>query len=242
MMSLYHLFILQFIAHILADFMLQGQKWSDRKEAKPFTRQHLWHATLVFVLSYFLSLDPGFWTGAMIIALLHLGQDMLKSVLKLKTNRTYFFTDQLIHLLILSLVSMAYVFYFRYSPLINLSLVPLVTAAALILCLKPANIIIRNILDVFQIQAPGEPSQSNTQEGREEDTRGLPNAGKLIGITERLLAFVLVLFGQYSAVGLIIAAKSILRFRNTKHSEYVLVGTLLSFGIAIFLALVVSSI
>jgi len=40
--------------------------------------------------------------------------------------------------------------------------------------------------------------------------------------------------GQYEAVGLIIAAKSILRFKGTQHSEYVLVGTLLSFGIAVF--------
>jgi len=78
---------------------------------------------------------------------------------------------------------------------------------------------------------------------REKQINRVPvvdSAGKLIGIVERLLAFVLVLFGQYSAVGLIIAAKSILRFRNTKHSEYVLVGTLLSFGIAIFLALMIS--
>lgn len=77
---------------------------------------------------------------------------------------------------------------------------------------------------------------------QEEEVKGLPNAGKLIGIVERLLAFALILSGQNSAVGLIIAAKSILRFRNTEHSEYVLVGSLLSFGIAIFLALGVSEI
>jgi hypothetical protein len=68
----------------------------------------------------------------------------------------------------------------------------------------------------------------------------LPNAGKLIGITERLLALALILLGQYEAVGLIIAAKSILRINATQKSEYVLVGTLLSFGIAVFTGIVIN--
>jgi hypothetical protein len=40
---------------------------------------------------------------------------------------------------------------------------------------------------------------------------------------------------QYEAVGFIIAAKSILRYEGVKTSktEYVLIGSLLSFGIAI---------
>jgi len=67
-----------------------------------------------------------------------------------------------------------------------------------------------------------------------EEEKSLPNAGKLIGISERLIALALILLGQYEAVGLIIAAKSILRFNATQKSEYVLVGTLLSFGIAVF--------
>jgi len=52
----------------------------------------------------------------------------------------------------------------------------------------------------------------------------------------------LILLGQYEAVGLIIAAKSILRFNATKKSEYVLIGTLLSFGIAAFTGIVINSI
>jgi hypothetical protein len=242
MIALYQLLILQFTAHILADFMFQGQHWSEQKASRPFTYHHLWHTLIVFGFSYLLAFEPGFWRAALLIALLHLGQDILKSTIKIRKDKNLFFTDQLIHLMILAGVSVAYHHYAGYTMAFDVSLRTLAIASSLLLCLKPANIIIKNILDVFQIQAPGESSQSNMQEGREEDARGLPNAGKLIGITERLLAFVLVLFGQYSAVGLIIAAKSILRFRNTKHSEYVLVGTLLSFGIAIFLALVVSGI
>jgi hypothetical protein len=242
MTSLYQLLILQFTAHILADFILQGPQWSRSKETRPLTKQHVWHALIVFAASWLLSFDPGFWKAAVTLAILHFGQDILKSTLKLKQNKNHFFTDQGVHLLMLILVSTGYELYFGYSLPFGVSLSTLATMAGVLLCLKPANIIIKNILDVFHIDAPAEPSKKPVEQGKEEDTKGLPNAGKLIGIVERLLAFLLILFGQYSAVGLIIAAKSILRFRNTKQSEYVLVGTLLSFGIAIFLALLVSKI
>ncbi len=62
----------------------------------------------------------------------------------------------------------------------------------------------------------------------------------LIGLMERFLVLALILVRQYSAVGLIIAAKSILRFRDNKKNEYVLVGTLLSFGIATLLGILIS--
>lgn len=242
MTNLYQLIILQFTAHIVADFMLQGRKWSRSKETSPLTKHHIWHTFIVFAASWILSFDPAFWKAAGAIAIVHLGQDILKSTLKLKHNKNYFFTDQGIHLFIFILVTTGYEHYFGYALPFQVSLSTLGAIAAVILCLKPANIIIKNIRDVFQIEAPAEPSKTLVRERQEEeeDTKGLPNAGKLIGIAERLLAFILILFGQYSAVGLIIAAKSILRFRNTKQSEYVLVGTLLSFGIAIFLALLVS--
>nr|WP_320119540.1 hypothetical protein [uncultured Marinifilum sp.] len=73
-----------------------------------------------------------------------------------------------------------------------------------------------------------------------DENKDLPNAGKLIGLMERFLVLALILVNQYSAVGLIIAAKSILRFRDNKKNEYVLVGTLLSFGIATLLGILIS--
>ncbi len=65
------------------------------------------------------------------------------------------------------------------------------------------------------------------------------NAGKLIGNIERILTLTLILFNQYEVVGFIIAAKSILRYKetDTSRTEYVLIGTLLSFGIAILLGI-----
>jgi hypothetical protein len=68
----------------------------------------------------------------------------------------------------------------------------------------------------------------------------LPGAGRVIGHLERGLIFAFVLVGQPEAVGLLIAAKSILRFGAVKDdralSEYIIIGTLASFGWALLAA------
>ncbi len=67
----------------------------------------------------------------------------------------------------------------------------------------------------------------------------LKNAGTYIGMLERLFVFGFILMQQWAAIGLLIAAKSVFRFgdlnkgKNRKLTEYVLIGTLLSFGLAI---------
>ena len=67
----------------------------------------------------------------------------------------------------------------------------------------------------------------------------LPLGGQLIGRLERLMILMLLLAHQPDAIGLLIAAKSILRFnelaRDTdrRASEYVIIGTLASFAWAI---------
>lgn len=62
-----------------------------------------------------------------------------------------------------------------------------------------------------------------------------------IGRLERFLILTLVLLKQYEAIGLLVAAKSIFRFSASRSvGEYVLIGTLLSFTIAITVGLVAS--
>lgn len=65
------------------------------------------------------------------------------------------------------------------------------------------------------------------------------NAGRFIGVLERLLAYAFVLQGQYTAIGLILAAKGFARFREMDQrdfAEYVLIGTLLSMTSAVLVA------
>jgi hypothetical protein len=75
------------------------------------------------------------------------------------------------------------------------------------------------------------------------ETSGLINGGMWIGRLERLLIFLFVLYNISEGIGFLIAAKSILRFSETKEdqrmAEYVLIGTLLSFGLAILISFIV---
>ena len=70
---------------------------------------------------------------------------------------------------------------------------------------------------------------------------GLTGAGRVIGNLERGLIFLLILSGQTQNIGFLIAAKSVLRFGTVaddrKVSEYVIVGTLASVSWAIAAAL-----
>lgn len=72
------------------------------------------------------------------------------------------------------------------------------------------------------------------------------NIGLLIGYIERMLVILFFILGEYTAIGLVIASKSILRFNDLKDdgqnhnpdkidkkSEYILLGTMLSLLIGI---------
>lgn len=77
------------------------------------------------------------------------------------------------------------------------------------------------------------------------------NVGLMIGYIERLLILMFIAFGEYTAIGLVIASKSILRFNDLKDdkpnnnlekidktSEYILLGTMLSLLIGVVLGLI----
>ncbi|MFT7588556.1 MAG: hypothetical protein ACI959_000767 [Limisphaerales bacterium] len=78
--------------------------------------------------------------------------------------------------------------------------------------------------------------------------QGLDGAGKLIGFLERIIILTLVFYGEIDAIGFLIAAKSLLRFgelkgnQNKLETEYVLVGTLMSITLAMFLGILGSNI
>lgn len=76
-----------------------------------------------------------------------------------------------------------------------------------------------------------------------DDRRTLPDAGLWIGRLERALTFVFVLLGQFAAIGFLITAKSVLRIGEVarggdrREAEYILIGTMLSFLLAVLAGL-----
>ena len=74
----------------------------------------------------------------------------------------------------------------------------------------------------------------------------LVSAGQSIGYLERILILTFILLNQFAAIGFLLAAKSIFRFgelqndQDKKLTEYVMLGTLISFSISIFIGLATS--
>jgi len=227
-MSVYDLLILQFLSHILTDFIFQTDKWVDDKICNGVKSKYLGlHIFLTFIFSWLLSFQTLFIFASVVISVLHFLFDVIKNKLNKKYGKYIFFIDQFLHLVVLSVCTFLYtnIFgihtWFQY----NFSTYYLLIITGYILCLKPSNIIIREILNLYDIKV--------------DKSGDILNAGKLIGVSERIISLTFILYGVPEAVGFVLAGKSILRFNDseTSKTEYVLIGTLLSFSIAILIGI-----
>lgn len=219
------LFLCLLLAHLVADFVLQTSASCKSKVEKHWRSVHHYiHAGIVFALSWLVSFDLRFWWCALIIGGLHLCIDVWKSYRK--EDVTWFSLDQLLHLLLLVGVAWLWSSVYEWHVPFGLEAWWIAAAIAVLICWKPANIFIKLVLKHYSVIMP-----------QEKD--GGFNAGALIGTIERWLILVFVCLQRYDALGLLIAAKSIIRFGDsqTNKSEYVLAGTLLSIFIAVMAGL-----
>jgi hypothetical protein len=171
--------------------------------------------------------DLTFWKWALPIAVFHLLIDAAKLLMqKKKTKSKYFFADQLLHLVAILIIWILYqnksISFEGQTGEYYIALIAFIYAIT-----QPASVLIRKFISRWS------PEQGVAS------TDSLEKAGNYIGILERLFVFAFVLAGQWEAVGFLLAAKSVFRFGDLKDSkdrkltEYVLIGTLLSFGIAL---------
>ncbi|MBR4918208.1 MAG: DUF3307 domain-containing protein [Bacteroidales bacterium] len=225
------LLLLQIIAHTISDFYLQNDKSCADKAQRGFKSPKLYiHVLITFLCAWLLSFSFNFWWVALIVAATHLLVDAMKCYAS--KCKSIFFIDQLLHLIVI--VAACYLWKGNLPEWVSgVEEKSIALSLGVLICVKPSNIIIKEIFKVTNIKV-NKGSEDN-------DSEDLPNAGKLIGVVERLLSLVFVLLGQYEAVGFIIAAKSLLRFAegDKAKSEYVLIGTLLSFSIAIFVGVAI---
>ncbi|WP_310994197.1 DUF3307 domain-containing protein [Aequorivita marina] len=232
-MGLEELLLLQFIAHLCLDYFFQTNKLAQQKNAIGFRSPFLyWHALTCFVLSWLFSLQFSFFWGAAVITITHFLMDGFKHHLNNSRllGRYAYFIDQALHIVIMTIAVVLFNKWHGIAPSFDVSLnfKYLLMVTAYLVCLKPANIFIKEVFKSTEIQV----SSDNE----------MPNAGKVIGVLERILTLTLIIVSQYSAVGFLIAAKSILRYKSdeTLKSEYVLIGTLLSFGIAVIAGIIIN--
>jgi hypothetical protein len=186
------------------------------------------HGLIHGALAWLILWDLRYWAVALSIAVVHVGIDMVKLSFQKKNNKTgWFLMDQLLHAL--SIVVLWYLFFNPDIPMgvlaenqqfwIYLTAILFLT----VVCGIGIQVLLTNWAKDIHL----------------DKEKSLPNAGRYIGILERLLVFLFVVLGRWEAIGFLIAAKSVFRFgdlkdsRNRKLTEYILIGTLLSFGIAI---------
>ncbi|GAA4961114.1 DUF3307 domain-containing protein [Algibacter aquimarinus] len=217
-----------FLAHIIGDFFLQPTKWVKENEKKKLKSPKLYIHVLIHVLiTTILLWDLSLWPVILIIGVSHFIIDALKlSFQKKKTKRLLFFIDQLLHILV---IIGCYYGFSKYASItrINISENILLLITCLLFLTIPVSIIMKTIFLKWNISELTKNNES------------LKDAGKYIGILERILVFIFIILNHWEAVGFLITAKSVFRFGDLKESkdrqltEYILIGTLISFGIAI---------
>ena len=247
------LLLLLLLAHFIGDFVLQPNEWVKSKFKKGLKSLGFWkhilaHALLLFLIGLIL---PAYALPLLTVLVGHIVIDAIKiTYLRYshnETSRLYaFIVDQILHILLIFGVVINTSLNFNWLILSETSFL-LILLGYLFLSL-PTSSIMKVLLSPYnkEIDISDYKSWKDLFFTKESDgQQSLKNGGKYIGILERILVFTFIIIGQWSAVGFLITAKSVFRFgdlnqgKNRQFTEYVLIGTLLSFGFAIFTAILV---
>jgi len=111
----------------------------------------------------------------------------------------------------------------------------------------PTAVLIGKITEGWSNTLIDAQSSTTTQSALDKKEKsGLKNAGKWIGIIERILILTFVLNLQFAAIGFMLTAKSVFRFGDLKDgkdhqkTEYIIIGTFLSFMLSILTGIVLN--
>ncbi|MEX1234735.1 MAG: DUF3307 domain-containing protein [Roseovarius sp.] len=205
-----------FFAHVLADFVLQTA-WINAQKHRAGVM--LLHGALVLLAA---QVATGQWASPWLLGLAaaHVLIDMAKIRGGFHHLRG-FLADQAAHMVTLIAVAALAPGLWATGAWADLpGLLPLMAlASGLVVVLNAGQYAVALLM---------------RPHGNRIRNNGLRDGGRQIGLLERGLIFALILMGQPLGVGFLIAAKSILRFgtatRDQRTAEYVIIGTLASFG------------
>lgn len=228
------------LAHVLTDFVLQPakaiQQKRQRKAKSPFLYLHVFIAGL---LTYLLLQQWTSFLVPVVVMVTHFGIDLWK-LNQNEDNLKLFLLDQFFHLLVLLFAWLYLTENFDAIVPFFESLFDSQNALILILgyliVIFPFGFIIGKATKTWQDEIE-----------KEDKVNSLDKAGRYIGIFERILVLTFVLTHNIAAIGFLIAAKSILRFSDKsqsggrKQTEYVLIGTLMSFALTIIVGFLMNA-
>src|SRR5690606_3984681 len=224
------------ISHILGDFVFQPKSWVEKRKTNI---QYLFYHVAVhagLLILFFINDLDNKWQSILFLVAAHLAIDSLKIGWEQKWPSNpvrIFLVDQALHI-----ASIFAVYYFNNMAAfqdiltnMNWNHVLLYTIAILLIVFV-IPIVIRVFFSKWNKEVEFNSKRKET----------LFDAGTIIGILERAMILGFVLLGLNEGIGFLLAAKSIFRFgdltnaKDTKFTEYVLIGTLLSFGLGMLVA------
>jgi hypothetical protein len=226
------------IAHLLTDFVFQPKAWVDDRKAKKIKSiSLLWHVVVTTLFAYAFSGLYSCWWIPLIIFITHYTIDVIKSYLP--DNLYTFLADQAMHVLVIVMIWL--VADHQWDAIrTELCTIALnnnfwIIVFGYVLVTWPLGIVIGIATTKWR-------KNITTKKAATDE---LADAGKWIGICERALILTFVLTHQYTAIGFLMTAKSILRFGDKdadaeRKTEYILVGTLLSFASSALIGVVLS--
>ncbi|HHZ11545.1 MAG TPA: DUF3307 domain-containing protein [Acholeplasmataceae bacterium] len=240
-------FVIFLLAHILGDYTFQPLSLSEKKkESLKYVALHsLIYAFLAFLASLLIKVTVFKIVFPLIILVSHFLIDWLRiwfdrKFPDVRFRFASFFVDQLLHILLLFLLTKDFVpedssrLGVRFYGWLTRIIAPLSIdqflkiALAYLIILQPASIFIKHFFNlVFRKDLCAEEESQ---------------AGSVIGKLERLVILTLGIMGLHTAIALVFTAKSIARFKQLEErgfAERYLIGTLLSFLIAILCLLLV---
>lgn len=222
------------LAHVVTDFVFQTQKMVKHKRKHKATSWFLYgHSFLAGLLTYLFLQQWINFLVPIVIILSHFFIDLWKLHQK-KDNLKYFLLDQFFHIVVLLLMWLYLINGFQ-NVLSQLeaffsSSIQLAVVLGYLTVIFPIGFIIGKATERWQKEI-----------AKEDEQTSLKQAGRYIGIFERILILTFILSSNFSAIGFLIGAKSILRFSESKgarkQTEYVLIGTLMSFAFCIVIGM-----
>ncbi len=232
------------LVHIIIDFIFQTDKSvNDKLKHKLKSKKVYIHPLLHGIGSCLIIQTYKFIPFAILIIVSHFLIDLIKIYKENNNNkRLLFLIDQLLHLLIIGVVFVLYTkLNINEINIIELLNKNILLITCLVFITKPAAILVKVFISKWSL----DEKQNNDEQKKGieplQEKETLFEAGMWIGILERLLIFGFIVIGKWEAIGFLLAAKSVFRFGDLKgtkdqsKTEYILIGTLSSFFIAIII-------
>ena len=227
-----YLFISLLTAHLISDFTLQTRYVAFNKLKMSVL---IYHGIIVAFLSYLLVGVWDAWIIPLFIFFTHSATDYIKAKIDIK-GIVPFLTDQIVHIIMI-VVLVLIIRHMEWSDTRGISLYWVDYFGLFILKIMvviSGFICVVRVSDII-IQFITEPLEEQLDYNLWVHKNRFQYGSCLIGKLERVMILILFLINQPTGIGFLITAKSILRFekisggQNRMESEYVIIGTLLSF-------------